>query len=69
MVECEKTFFPIVRKHVFRECSLMILRAGIRTNQKTCDVKEIRTMEPECEDGLALYEKEMNFYLKLILKS
>ncbi len=47
----------------------MILRAEIRTNQKTCDVKEIRTMESECEDGLALYEREMNFYLKLILKS
>lgn len=33
------------------------------------DTKRERTMEPECEDGLALYERELNFYLKLILRS
>lgn len=44
-----------------------------RTNQKTGDVKEDtereRTMETEREDGLALYERELNFYLELILRS
>ncbi len=69
MVECEKTVSSLLWENVFRECSRMILRAEIWTNQKTCDVKEIQTMESECEDGLALYEREMNFYLKLILKS
>ncbi len=47
----------------------MILRARDPNKSETCDVKEIQTMESECEDGLALYEREMNFYLKLILKS
>lgn len=33
------------------------------------DTERESTMKAECEDGLALYERELNFYLKLILRS
>lgn len=33
------------------------------------DTERGSTMVPECEDGLALYERELNFYLELILRS
>lgn len=80
MVDSEKSFFPIVRKHVFRECVGRLtndFRSSDPNQSENVhslpDVKEDMececTMEPECEDGLALYERELNFYLKLILRS
>lgn len=51
----------------------MILGARIQTNQKTCDVKVDTehecTMETKREDGLALYVRELKFYLEKILSS
>lgn len=52
----------------------MILGVGIQTNQKMCvpfpdvkgDTERKRTMK--CEDGLALYERELNFLSQVNIK-